>query len=426
MRNFSMIIKILFVFILIVPLGGCWDRQDPENMAFVVAVGVDKGPENDYLFTFAVAVPKPLGGDSQSSGGNKSMVVHTVEGSNIVSAILASQSFIARKLTLLHSKVFIVGEGLAKDGVMPVLSEVVRSREFRRSFYVMTTHGTAKEYIRNIKPTTESDISLWFELELDPDNMGSMIPINSRFHDFITDIEKGGGGAVTIQTAYREDLVKGNADLPVGTGNTNGKQPIVGEQNAGEIRRVGESPVEFFGSAIYKDDKLIGFLNGHETKNLNMLRGDFERTTWDFSDPADEKLNLTIDMKVQKEGKIKVKRRKNKVMVTFDIELEGDLISVQSDRDYTKKKNRRLLEQTIEKTLKEESEALLDKFLHEWEVECFRINDHVKATFSTLKEWEDYKWKEHIKDIDYKMNIKFNMRGYGDVVGSEIKGDEIQ
>ncbi|MGO4781357.1 hypothetical protein AB4084_38315, partial [Lysobacter sp. 2RAB21] len=89
--------------------------------------------------------------------------------------IQTSQSFIARKLTLIHSKVFIFGETIARKGIMPILSEVVRNREFRRTMYVLTSHGKAETFIKNIMPTTETDISLWFELELDPNDMGSVI-----------------------------------------------------------------------------------------------------------------------------------------------------------------------------------------------------------------------------------------------------------
>ncbi|MHC0038692.1 Ger(x)C family spore germination protein [Pseudoneobacillus sp. C159] len=425
MDKFPRILRIVFVIILTFPvLTGCWDRQDPENMAFVVAIGVDIGPKNDYLFTFAIAVPKPLSsGGQNTSGPAKPIVVHTVEGSNIISALLASQSFIARKLTLTHAKAFILGEELAKKGVMPVLSEVVRSREFRRSFYVLTTHGSAEEYIQNIKPTTETDISLWFELELDPNNMGTMIPLNSRFHNFIIDMEKIGVGAIAIQTAFRKDILEGNDDLPSGEYDADSKQPIIGKQNAGEIRRSGETPVEFFGTAVYKKDKLRGFLNGNETKTLFMLRGEFKRTTWDFNDPANDKLNLTIDMKAQKQTVMKVKRKNNQVSVYFHITMEGDLVSVQSSADYTKEKNRKMLERALEKQMKKEATDLLDKTIHKWGVDCFFINNHVKSTFLTLKEWNDFKWQNKVKDVNYHVDITFHMRGHGDQVGPAIIGE---
>ncbi|WP_312474069.1 Ger(x)C family spore germination protein [Neobacillus sp.] len=428
MKRIQQTLKIFLALLLCIPfLSGCWDRLDPENMAFIVAVGVDPGPKNDYLFTFAIAVPKPLGVSGPSSGGigHKTIVTHTVEGSNIISALLASQSFIARRLTLTHSKVFILGEDLARKGVMPVLGEVVRSREFRRSFYVMTTRGKAETYIHNIIPTTETDISLWFELELDPNNMGAVLPRESRFHNFIIDMEKPGTGAISIQTAPRPDIRKGTASFPSGDENSEAKQSPIANQNAGKIRRTGDTPVEFFGSAVYKSDKLRGFLTGAESRILNMLRGEYTRTTWDIPDPSNNKLNLTIDMKAQTKSEMKIKRKKDKVLVAFRVAMEGDLISVQSQVDFTKPKNRKKLEQAVQKQLEEQSKKVLDKTLHKWKVDCFHINNRVKSTFSTLKEWDAYKWEDHVKDVEYKLEITFKMRGHGDQVGPAIGGNKI-
>ncbi|TWI59017.1 Ger(x)C family spore germination protein [Halalkalibacter nanhaiisediminis] len=426
MKHIPPFFRLALVIVLLLPiLSGCWDRLDPENMAFVIAIGVDPGPRNDYLFTFALAVPKPVGGGTSgggSSSGSKSLAVHTVEGSNITSALLVSQSFIARRLNVSHAKAFIIGEDLARNGIIPIMGEVVRNREFRRSFHVMTTRGKAQTYINNIKPTTETDISLWFELETDPNNMGAMLPKNSRFHNFTMEIESPGTGAITMQTAPRPDIKTGTASLPSENYYSEADQLFVGNQEAGHIHRVGEVPVEFFGSAVYKGDLLTGYLNGAETRVLNMLRGEFTRTTWDFSDPSDNKLNLSISMNAQDQTKMKVERKNDRILVTFDIAMEGDLISVQSLVDYTTPKNRKKLEEAIQNQLKEQSSNLLNKTLYEWEIDCFEINNDFKSYFSTLKEWQDYHWEEHVKDIEYELNINFKIRRHGDQVGPAIEG----
>lgn len=421
------------ILVLMLPLlSGCWDRLDPENMAFVIAIGIDPGPSNDYLFTFALALPKPVsgasgGGGQSSDGGQKKVIsVYTVEGSNIASALLASQSFIARRLTLIHSKVFIFGEEMARKGVMPILSEVVRNRQFRRSMHVMTTKGEASTYIQNILPTTESDISLWFELQVDPNNMGALLPKSSRFHDFIMDIETPGTGSVTIQTAPRPDIREGTVHMPAGNTESDAAQPNIGEKYAGSLPRSGEVPVEFFGSAVYKSSVLAGYLNGSETRILNMLRGEFTRMVWSLNDPSDSKRNLSFFMNAKNPTVMDVKRKNDRVLVTFRVAMEGELVSVQSNVDYTQPENTKKLEQSIEKQLHEQSAALLDKMLHNWQTDCFLIHNQIKSTFSTFQEWEAFKWGDHVKDTDYELDISFKMRRHGDQVGPAVEGDKMQ
>jgi len=412
----------------LVILTGCWDRLDPENMAFVIAIGVDEGPQNDFLFSFAIAVPKlsDMGQSSGGGNGNKVVIVHTVEGSNMASALAVSQSFIARRLTLIHSKALVIGEGLAKKGVMPLLSKAVRNREFRRTVNMITTKGKAKDYLGYIQPTTEQDISFWFELELDPKNQGGTIPKQVRFHEFIMDVESKGTGAIAILSAPRPDIKKGTASISSDEKDLNpdAKQPIVSDQYAGKIKRIGDVPVEFFGSAIYKSSSLVGYLTGSETRILNMLRGELEETTWDFKDPSDNKVNLSMTMNADRQAKLKIKRKGDQVTAVFDVALEGELISVQTKVNYTQQNNREMLEKSIQKQLHEDALKLLNKTIRHWNVDCYRINNRVVSTFSSVQEWNDFNWKNHLKELKYEVNIKFAMRRYGGQVGPAIEGDQ--
>jgi spore germination protein KC len=427
----------LLIPLLCLPLlTGCWDRLDPENMAFIMAVGVDPGPRNDYIFTFAVAMPKSSSGAAGGSGGGSSsgsssqkiVDVFSEEGANLAAALLASQSFVARRLTLIHSKAFVLGEDIAHQGIMSVLGECVRNSEFRRTVNIITTKGRADMYLQHIQPKMEKDINLWFELEMDPHNIGAITPRSSRFHDFILDLEQPGTGATTILSAPRPDIKKGTAELQDGeqTNDSDSGQQMAGGQYAGSLHRSGETPIDFFGSAVYRGEKLAGFLSGAETKSLNMIRGEFVKTVWEFRDPSDPKRNLSINMRAQKRARMRIKRTNDQVRVTFHIQMEGDLISSQTTVDYTQPENQKKLERLVENQLDEKASQLLDKTFYEWHVDCFHIGNRLRATFPTLQKWYAYKWREHIKETKYEIDIRFKMRRYGDQVGPAIEGDQMK
>lgn len=73
--------------------------------------------------------------------------------------------------------------------------------------------------------------------------------------------------------------------------------------------------------------------------------------------------------------------------------------------------------------------------LDHWEVDETTSNDNkstkraeilmVDGTFPTLQEWYGYKWRDHIKDTKYKVNINFTMKKHGDLVGPAVEGDEM-
>ncbi|WP_424767794.1 Ger(x)C family spore germination protein [Paenibacillus sp. sgz302251] len=434
MRSFRRIAALLKISSLcMLLLSGCWDRQDPENIAFIMAVGVDPGPNNDYIYTFALAMPKTSSGASGGGGGGESsqkiLDVYSVEGANLASALLASQSYVARRLTLKHSKAFILGEGLARQGSMPILGEVVRNNEFRRTLNIITSKGRADSYIKHIKPTMEKDINLWFELEMDPHNIGAVTPKKSRFHNFIVDMEQPGTGATTILSAIRPDIEKGATNLQdeESSSDSNSRPPMVGDQYAGSLRRSGEIPIDIYGSAVYRGQKLIGFLSGTETKTLNMLRGEFEPTILEFHDPSDPERNISFKVNSQKKPSLKVKRTDDdQVRVAFLLQMEGDLISSMSNVNYTKPDQQKKLESAVENELIKRASELLDKTLYQWNVDCFHIGNQLRASFPTLKAWYAYNWREHIKETKYELNIRFKMRRHGDQVGPAVEGDKMK
>ncbi|MGU3472786.1 Ger(x)C family spore germination protein [Paenibacillus sp. D51F] len=410
-------------------MSGCWDRLDPENRAFIMAIGVDPGPSNDFIYTFAVAMPKSsngaAGGDTSGGGSEQIVDVFSQEASNLTAALMTSQSYVARRLTLIHSKVFVLGESLARKGIMPVMGEVVRNNEFRRTVNVITTKGRADTFIHSIKPTMEKDINLWFELELDPHNIGAVTPKHSRFHDFIVDMEQPGTGATTILSAARSDIEKGTARIPNGSSDRESPQPISEDEYAGTLHRSGETPIDFFGSAVYRGEKMAGFLSAYETIMMNMLRGEFEKTTLEFRDPSEEKLTMSIIINEQKRPDIDIKRNGDEVQVFFKVRMEGDLIGSFSKLDYTLPHNQAMLEASVEEQLKERASKMLEKTLHQWSTDCFHIGNRVRTTFPTLKEWYAYKWRDHIKDAKYRLDIRFQMRRHGDQVGPAVEGDKL-
>nr|WP_243864482.1 Ger(x)C family spore germination C-terminal domain-containing protein [Paenibacillus castaneae] len=195
------------------------------------------------------------------------------------------------------------------------------------------------------------------------------------------------------------------------------------DQYAGKIKRTGEVPVEFFGTAVYKSSVLAGFLNGSETRILNMLRGELSQSIWDFRDPSDKQLNLSVTMKPDKHAHLKIVRSGDQVNAIFDIAMEGKLISVQSKVDYTKPKNKKKLEEAVQLQLHDQAIKVLDKTVHKWGVDCFNINNRVVSTFSTLKEWDAFNWRSRLKDMKYEVNITFILHQTGGQVGPALEGE---
>ena len=73
--------QLKFALIALLPLflTGCWDGRDPEDRAYVITMGIDKG-EDGLLVTFAPA--KTTEGNAQS--------VYRVNGDTLTAAVIYS------------------------------------------------------------------------------------------------------------------------------------------------------------------------------------------------------------------------------------------------------------------------------------------------------------------------------------------------
>lgn len=138
-------------------LTGCWDYQEVDRLASVLALGIDSIPESKtILLTVQIASPEVKGKGSQTTGGGgggKAYTVMNSEGKSLAEALgnLGIQS--TRRILLSHCKVIILGKELAETGIGAIVDDLKRARESRRTNWILTTDKTAKEIL-------ETDISM--------------------------------------------------------------------------------------------------------------------------------------------------------------------------------------------------------------------------------------------------------------------------
>lgn len=287
-------------------LSGCWDRREPETVAWVTALGVDLTPRGEYRFTFQIVQPRGAGGQAgQGPTGSaaENTIVYSVEAPDLIAAIAISEAFVARRISLLHAKALIVGEELAREGVLPTMAAAIRFREFRRTMVMGVTRGTAREFLQKAKPRLEADPSLWFELMLLWASELEQIPL-TRVHDFMISLERPGAAAQAVLMASRDEQ-EGEVDELSGADGGEGddgeeRPPSPFARRAGDVPRAGEVPVEFYGSALFREDRLVGLLSAQDTKIAAMLQGTIDRAPWSVADPLDPKRRVTLMLRNQR------------------------------------------------------------------------------------------------------------------------------
>lgn len=94
-------------------ISGYYAKQDINDMAYVIGLGVDVGENNDLKISFQLSIPSSNSSSDSGESSTNDTVIDTVESSSIESGISLANSYISKKLNLSHCKVLVISEELA-------------------------------------------------------------------------------------------------------------------------------------------------------------------------------------------------------------------------------------------------------------------------------------------------------------------------
>lgn len=210
---------------LFLTVTGCWDIKDIDERSFVLGVAFDKEEMGDkYVMSIEVPILANLGSQDGGAGGERALVLSTT-GTAIAQMNKSFELRNWRPLFFGHTKVVIIGEEVAREGIWPFLDFFERNPKTDRRLKLFIANGEAREILQTKNPRE---------------------PLASVYLNRLTELESL--TARTITQNYQDSINRlednGNTILP----------------------RVRSTETEFTigGGAIIKDWKLIGWLGENE------------------------------------------------------------------------------------------------------------------------------------------------------------------
>ncbi len=196
---------------------------------------------------------------------------------------------LSRSVSLHHVNTIVIGEDLARSGIDTVLGPLTRFRDFRGTIYLLVARGRAQDIMTENKPALESLVSRWVENSIHSYSESSYyLPFN--LHEFYLRLKSKSGAP--WPSAYA-------SNPGTGEDKSSGKAPG-GKDKAylpGDEPRQGGNPSEFIGTAVFKEDRLAGYLDTAETRALGMLLDKFPRGFISVDDPVEPKFAVSIPIR---------------------------------------------------------------------------------------------------------------------------------
>ncbi|TYQ16362.1 UNVERIFIED_CONTAM: spore germination protein KC [Acetivibrio alkalicellulosi] len=353
------------------------------------------------------------GDDMETSSKEQSnMDSLTIDAPSFFSAIQLANSILPRELNLMHAQAVVFSEEVATSGkVGEFIVPIVRYRQLRFNVLVAVSKGTAQELVENFSPYTGSNISRTIKGIIKKDtNIGYYL--TSTLHDFYDCLKSTYHQPILLYTAIN----KGENFIESSENENNGFS-ISGNFYAGDIPKKGGSNLEFLGLAVFEGDTMVGKLSGHQTSLFSMVKGNLKKTVYTIKDPQEPDLVIPISTALKSPPVIKVSFDGLKPIINAKIDLEGNIISIQSRINYEDPKIKSVIEDALSQFILTELEKVFYKTL-EWNCDIFQFGHIAVRNFRTIDEWEKYNWNNNYKNSQISANVNVEIVRTGKMLDS--------
>lgn len=388
---------------------GCNGARQIDEIAFVLAMGVDRGEGDQSTVTYQVAVPRVMAKetDSGKGGGNggKPFSTVTVTAPSLAEARNLLNSAISRAPNLSHIKMFVLGEDLARHGLGDTIGPLIRFREYRGSMFIIVARGTAREFLEKNKPVLEMSPAKYVETVMaTADETGYFL--TTDLHDFYLRLKSGDASPFVVMAAINPETEQEKSAGVV----VPGERAV--DYQAGDMPRQGGDPAEFLGLAVFHGDQMRGVLTAHESRMLAMLLGKFPRGFITVTDPLAPRHSVNINLRLARRPNIKVDMVGTHPVISADILLEGEVTSIPSGINYEDEAYRSLLERQISQVVQQEMAHML-QLTQEYQADVVGFGSRLRPKFATYQEWVAVNWHSLYSQAEINVTVNTRLRRSG-------------
>ena len=391
-------------------LTGCSRSAEPNELAYIVAIGIDKGEKTrTYDVTLQIANPMAISGGSKEEGGEggkKTLSNLTVTASTIFSAVNIANHLYSKELSLAHTKLIVFGEEIARgEGLTSFSETIARSEEIRPNTFMTVVRGKAKEYLGEIKPTNEVNPVQYYEVIYESDDNGFIA--NNPCQDFYAyEMSPERENVLPLSAVIEEKEDKGTLK-----NDYDGFEYMSNDYIAGEIEIDGDIKTQTCGMAIFRDGKMIAEAGAVETELYNILTGNYVKSEITYYDKNAPEIPIAVVQSQQRMPDISVDISKNVPKAKVKLYLEADLRTV--SQDYIVEQEMDNFEEQVEKEIAISAEEFLKKTATEYKSDIVGFGRFIKHKFKSFDEFEMYNWQERYPLTEFDVEVDFHLRRSG-------------
>lgn len=364
-------------------LTGCWDRTEVNDMALITAAGIDRKDERTVVLSVQLFIPRASDGaqqgmDGGARTGNGTTLVRSAEGPTIAAAMARLQEKLPRRIFWGHTEVFIFGRHLAEEGIRGTADFMIRHPQVRVGAFAYISKEPPQKVLELLPPLERSSSEALRELAK------SKVSMKVTIKDLI---QRLSGDEQAVGLPWIEILPPNEGKNP--------KQTIA----------------YITGTAVFKEDRLVGVIGDRMTRGVLWLRNEIESAVVTVSPEQTEGLvSMTL---LRAKTKLVPSIDNGTWKITLTGMTEDDIIQNETDLDLMNPQFTRMLKQGLEKDVQERVREVLDEVQHKMKADLFGFASAFHREYP--KEWNEVKdrWDEIFPEVEVSVQVEAFVRRPG-------------
>lgn len=361
--------KWLFLLGSLLILSGCAGKEEIDDLALVMAVGIDQAKDDGVEVSIEVARPADARGQTGAPAGNTGDPIWSAssEGKTIFEAIRNLSNFSTRRVFWAHNFIIVINEKVAQEkGIADIIDFFTRNPELRMRTWVVVTPDSAKDVI-----TTMTG------LEILP---GEAMDKLFRYSDISNAAPRS--EMKDVQAAYLSDTTEPfMARLKLVDRGVSDKK----KGQAGSFKQI-----ELAGTGVFKDDHLVGVLSKSETKGFLPFVQKVTSGVFVLPCSADPDQKLTAEMDYER-FEVKPTYKNGKPAFVVDAKIYLNIVEAGCPFSIENKQEVNRLEKEIEGRMTATIERVLEKSQKEFKSDFLELGRQFNNRYPA--EWKQFKGK---------------------------------
>lgn len=393
---FKKMLILIFVILFFTAFSASYSSLNIDNLAFVVALGIDVSDADKIKVTFQFVNPP-----SSTEGTNQESKIfeNSVESDSIPNAINLMNTYLARKLDLSHCRIIVFSEALAKNDISEYVYSLMNDIEIRPSSNIIVSKCDSEYYISNSKPSLETSITRYYDI----------FPNSSRYTGYLTNATIGGFfNSLACTYCQPHAILGGVSSSNSNTAETKSTIDSEVKSNLSPIISANRGS-ENIGTAVFNHGKLVGELNAIETVCFNIIENDVDSFLISIPNPKNDGSNLDLYLVPKSDTKIKVDIINNSPYIKIDTSFSAKIYSISSNSNYLDNDVLSSIALSCDKYLESVIRDYLYKTSSDFKSDLNGLGKYALSNFWTNSDFEKFSWATNYPNSSFEVNVDTNI-----------------